>query len=187
MEDIQIIQLYRKRDEQAIQETEKKYGGFCYQISYHILENHEDAGECVSDTWLNTWESIPPQNPTSLQAYVGKIVRNISLNVWKKKHAKKRYAGMEMLFSELEECLEDGQSVENQIEMQELTKAINEWLRMLKKEDRNLFLQRYWFGYPVKELANQRKESAKKLSVRLFRLRASLKKNLEKEGFSYVP
>lgn len=92
MEDLQIVNLYWKRDERAIQETERKYGGYCYSIALNILSDNEDAEECVNDTYHQTWKSIPPNRPKSLKAWLGKICRNLALNLWNKNHAQKRYA-----------------------------------------------------------------------------------------------
>lgn len=182
MNDSDIIKLYWERNEHALAETSEKYGHFCYQIAYDILSIREDSEECVNDTWYQTWNSIPPNLPFSLRAYLGKITRNLSLNLWKKNHAQKRYSGMDVILDELSECIPSSALVEQTIVAKELTALINTWLKSLKKNDRILFVRRYWLGKPVKELAEECGISEKSMALKLFRLRAGLKKVLEKEG-----
>lgn len=119
MEDSQIIELYWQRNETAISETRQKYGNFCYSIAKNILSLHEDAEECVNDTFHQVWQSIPTQRPDKFRAWLGKITRNISLNLWNKNHRQKRYAGMTELLSELEDCIPSPQTVEREIEEKE--------------------------------------------------------------------
>lgn len=184
MEDFRIIDLYWQRDETAIVETDRKYGVFCYSVSKNILSRREDAEECVNDTYRQAWDSMPPQRPERLRAWLGKIVRNLSLNRWNKNHAQKRYSGMERLLSELEDCIPAPEAVEKQIEGRELTEFLNRWLSSLSTEDRVLFLCRYWNGDAVKALAKERGVSQGTVSQKLYRLRQSLKTMLEKEGYS---
>lgn len=105
MNDKQIIDLYFSRSEQSIKETKIKYSSFCRKIAYNILSNNEDTDECENDTYLKIWNSIPPNNPENFKAYIGKITRNIALDIWKKNHTQKRNAGIEILFSEMEDIL----------------------------------------------------------------------------------
>lgn len=182
MEDAQIIELYWQRDEAAISETAHKYGAFCHRIAMNILSVREDAEECVSDTYSQVWNSIPPQRPAQFRVWLGRIVRNISINRWHHTHAQKRCAGAELLLSELEECIPTQVSVEQSLEAHELTAVIDRWLRTLPQDDRKLFLQRYWFGEPLRSLAIQRKMSPGKLAQRMFRLRKKLRAALEQEG-----
>lgn len=183
MEDIQIIELYCQRDEQAIVETSKKYGSFCFSIAKNILSISEDAEECVNDTYHQVWNAIPPQCPVRIRPWIGKIVRNIALNLWNKNHAKKRYAGMEELLSELEDCIPCSQTLEQEIEEKELTEHIDNWLRSLDHADRILFVRRYWNGIALKVLAKEQQIAPGKLAQRMYRLRSSLKSALEKEEF----
>lgn len=155
MEDSQIIGLYFKRDESAITETETKYGAFCHGIALNILSINADADECVNDTYLQAWNSIPPQKPDRLGAWLGRVVRNISFNLWKKNHCQKRYVGMEQLLNELEDCIPSPVTVEREIEEQELTEIINTWLTSLSQNDRILFIRRYWYGETVTMLAQE--------------------------------
>lgn len=182
LEDKQIINLYFSRTEQAIKETKNKYSPFCRKIAFNILSNNEDTDECENDTYLKMWNSIPPNNPTSLKAYIGKITRNIAIDLWKKNHTQKRNTGIEILFSELEDVISSTSHIENEYELTELTSTINKWLSSLSKQEQSLFVLRYWQGESVKNIAKQWNTSPSKLSSKLFRLRKSLKSALEKEG-----
>ena len=184
MEDSQIIGLYFRRDEAAISETAAKYGAYCHGIALNILSIPADADECVNDAFLQAWNSIPPQKPDRLGAWLGKVVRNIALNLWKKNHRQKRHAGMEQLLNELEDCIPAPAAVEREIEEQELTQAINTWLASLPKEDRVLFVRRYWNGEAVAALARENGVSPANMAKRMYRLRQNLKSKLEKEGYS---
>ena len=184
MEDGQIIKLFWDRKEQAVSETAKKYSAYCYAIAYNVLSVKEDAEECVNDTLQKAWDSIPPNQPDNLKAWLGKVCRNVALNLWQKSHAKKRNRGMDLLFSELEECIPSVHTVEKEIENSRISACINRWLRTLPREDRILFVRRYWYGDAVKDLAKERNISPEKLSQKLFRLRKGLKAALEKEDIS---
>lgn len=181
MEDSQIIDLYWNRNENAIAQTAQKYGNFCHAIAFNVLSIHEDAEECVNDTYVQAWNSIPPQRPLMLKAWLGKVVRNLAINLWDKNHAQKRYQGMDLVLDELEECVPAAKTVENAIEDKELGRVISGWLRTLKEDDRNLFVRRYWSGESVNDLADEWGISPNKLAQRMFRLRNSLKAALEKE------
>lgn len=184
MEDTAIIGLFFSRDEAAISETAAKYGTFCHRIALNILSVDADADECVNDAYLRAWNSIPPQKPDRLGAWLGRIVRNIAYDLWKKNHRRKRYAGMEELLSELEECIPAPVTVEHVIEEQELTEAINRWLSALPQNDRVLFMRRYWNGEAVNVLAREAGSSPANMAKRMYRLRQNLKLMLEKEGYS---
>ncbi len=184
MEDLQIIDLYWQRDEAAITETDKKYGPFCHRIAKNILSVREDAEECVNDTYQRAWNSMPPQRPDKLRAWLGKVVRNISLNRWNRNHAQKRYNGMDRLLSELEDCVPSPETLEKTLEAAELVKFLNQWLASLCREDRALFLRRYWNGEAVKDLAREQGAAQGTTAQRLYRLRQNLKSALEKEGYS---
>ena len=184
MEDSQIIGLYFKRDEAAISETAAKYGAFCRGIALNILSINADADECVNDTYLRAWNSIPPQKPDKLGAWLGKVVRNIAFDLWKKNHRKKRYSGMEQLMNELEDCIPSHVTVESEIEEQELTEVINAWLASLPQSDRILFMRRYWNGETVAALARESGISAANMAKKMYRLRQNLKSKLETEGYS---
>ncbi|MCI8306892.1 MAG: sigma-70 family RNA polymerase sigma factor [Lachnospiraceae bacterium] len=179
MDDIAIVELYHRRNEQAISESEKKYGVLCRSIAMHLLGIREDAEECVNDTWHAAWNKMPPDRPCALDAFLGRITRNLSVSRWRREHAKKRYNGIEVLLSELEDCVPAPGKVEESLERKQLAQIISVWLDSLSSEDRRLFVRRYWYGDPVKKLAAGRGENANTLSQRLLRLRKDLKAFLE--------
>lgn len=181
MEDEKIIALYWARNPDAIRCTAEKYGGFCGRIAGNILSDARDAEECVSDTYQHTWESVPPSRPAALRAYLGQIVRNLCLSRYRANRARKRYAGMEQMLEELEECLPGRESVEQAMEAKELSALLNRWLDTLEKDDRTLFVRRYWYGDSVSALARQRGRTANQVSLRLYRMRQSLRELLEQE------
>lgn len=182
MDDNAIIALYHARNERAIKETSNKYGAFCRRIALNILSLREDAEECVSDTWLTAWNRMPPERPNHLRAFLGRIVRNLSISRYRAIHAQKRFAGMEILLSELEECVPHPDTVERRLEAEALTQLLNSWLDGLSPEDRALFVRRYWCGEGIKQLAAISGMSANLVSQRLLRLRKRLKDHLEVEG-----
>ena len=184
MEDIQIIDLYFKRDEIAVSETAAKYGAFCHGIALNILSINADAEECVNDTYLQAWNSMPPQRPVKLGAWLGKVVRNIAINLWNKNHRQKRYAGIEHILDELEDCIPAPQTIESEIEEKELTKVIDEWLLSLSQTDRILFVRRYWNGEALNKLAKESGMSPNRLAKKMYNIRNNLKLTLEQEGYS---
>lgn len=182
MDDKQIVDLYFARDEQAIAETEQKYGRFCLRISMNVLGVREDAEECVSDTYLSAWKQIPPTVPMSLKAFLGRIVRNLSISRFRSMRAKKRYSGMEVLLSELGDCVPSSENVEQAMEAKELSGYISEWLDSLSAEDCALFVRRYWFGDGVQDLAEKCGITAAQMAQRMLRLRKGLRTALEQKG-----
>jgi len=183
MDDDMILDLYWERSESAINETAKKYGHYCFAITNNILQNNEDAEECVNDTYLKTWENIPPQRPTIFRAFLGKIARNLSLNKYKEQKTKKR-GGYEiaLIFSELEDCISSGNNIETEYESSLIVEAINSFLLSLKKESRIVFVRRYWYADSIGEIAARFFMSESKVKSMLFRTRYTLKKHLENEG-----
>lgn len=182
MEDQQIIELYFSRDESALAETAKKYGTFCLRIAMNVLTVKEDAEECVNDTYHTAWNQIPPTKPDSFKAFLGKIVRNCSISKYRALHARKRFNGLEVMLSELNDCVPASGDVEQEIEAKELTGHINEWLAGLAAEDRVLFVRRYWYGDEVRVLAKRCGSSAAQMSQRMLRLRRKLRTFLEEKG-----
>ncbi|MBR2046236.1 MAG: sigma-70 family RNA polymerase sigma factor [Agathobacter sp.] len=182
MEDKQIIDLYFQRNETAIAETSAKYGAFCHKIAMNILSIHEDAEECVNDTYLHVWNQIPPTNPCSFRAFLGRITRNISISRFRALRAKKRYNGVELMLSELEECVPASSNVEQTIEAKELSSYINAWLYLQSEKDTVLFIRRYWYGDSVQDLAKKSGTTATKMAQTMLRLRKSLKAYLEQKG-----
>ncbi len=182
MKDNEIIDLYWERKETAIAESADKYGSYCHSISYNILHNNEDADECVNDTWLGAWKSMPPQRPERLSTYLGKITRNLSLNRFKKYTAEKRGLGQtELVLSELEDCIPDETSVEQIVDEMLLVKTINDFLYTQPEQKRNIFIRRYWYLFPIKDIAAVYDMSESKVASLLFRMRNDLKTHLEKE------
>ena len=183
MEDSEIIGLYWRRAEQAISATEEKYGGYCAAIAVGILNDPEDAKECVNDTWLSAWNSIPPQKPERLSIYLGRLTRNLSLNRAKARAAEKRGGGQrELALAEPEECVPDPRGVEEAVEEQELTAALNKFLYAQSAPRRNIFIRRYWYLVPIRELAGEFGMSERAMTSLLFRMRGQLKRFLEQEG-----
>ena len=182
MDDKQIIELYFERNEQAIKETETKYGAFCHRIAMNILGIHEDAEECVNDTYYSVWKQIPPTVPEVFKVYLGRITRNLSISRFRAMRAKKRYSSMEIMLSELNDCVPSSSNVEQTIEVIQLSDYISEWLDSLPEEDCALFVRRYWFGDEVQELAKKCGITAAKMAQRMLRLRKSLKAALEQKG-----
>lgn len=184
MEDQKIIDLYWQRSEQAIQETDAKYGGYCFSIAYNILTNREDSEESVSDTYLSAWHAMPPKRPGILSAFLGKITRHISIDRWRRRSAQKRGGGEIVLaLEELEDCLSDGYSTEEAVQKKELAVFINRFLDTLPETERNIFLCRYWYVDPVKDIADTFGFSVGKVNSMLFRTREKLRRTLEKEGY----
>lgn len=185
MRDSDIIDLYWERNEKAIAATADKYGSYCYSIAYNILYNHEDAEECVNNTWLGAWNSMPPQRPNCLSAWLGKIVRNLSLNRFKQYNAKKRGSGQtELVLSELEDCIPSQTSVERVVDEMIFVEAINQFLYAMPEQKRNIFIRRYWYLYPVRDIAKAYGMSESKVISMLFRMRKELRVHLEKEGIT---
>ena len=181
MDDSKIIALYMARSEQAISETSEKYGGYCYSIAYRILQSREDAQECVNDTYLRAWNAIPPNHPKQLQTYLGKITRNLALNRWQMLSAQKRDAGQTVqILDELLECLPAGE--DTALDKLLLKDVLDRFLGTLPVQTRKMFVRRYWYMSPVKEIAEEYGLSESKVTVTLFRTRKKLKSVLEKEG-----
>lgn len=181
MTDEQIIRLYFDRDQAAIAETDRKYGAYCYSIASNLL-GREDSEECVNDTYHTAWTRIPPEVPQSLKAYLGRIVRNISISRFRRSHAQKRNNGTDVLLSELEDCLPSAETVESEVDSRELSRLISSWLATLSGDDRALFVLRYWHGAAVQDLAEKCGCTPNALSLRIRRLRKSLKYYLEAKG-----
>lgn len=180
MEDQTIIELYWKRDEDAILHTQNKYGGACHTIANNILGNPQDAEECVNDSYLKVWNLIPPERPRSLFAFLSRIVRNISLDRYRFNRAEKRSRGADVMFSELEECLSDESLAQTSEEG--VVDALNSFLKTLDKENRLLFVRRYWYMDSNETLAKMFSVSENIIRQRLFRTREKLRDFLKKEG-----
>lgn len=182
MNDSEIIALYWQRSETALEATEKKYGKLCRHIAMNILQNSEDAEECVNDTYLGAWNAIPPQKPAVLSAYLCRIARNCALKKYHYNNSKKRNAQVEISLTELENCLAQTTESAYACETEIAAKAISKFLRTLNYENRNVFMRRYWFFDSVSDIADRFSISESKVKSILFRTRGKLKKFLMKEG-----
>ena len=179
MEDEAIIALYFARDERAITETEQKYGSRCRKLGIRILGNPQDAEECCNDVWLKVWNTIPPQHPTHFSAYLVRLMRNAALNLYERLHAEKRGGTQTaVLLEELAECLAAPDDVEAEITEAETGEMLRAFLRNVPAEARNLFILRYVYMLPVKEIAERNQISVSKVKVTLYRTRQELKQYL---------
>lgn len=184
MEDTQIIDLYWNRDQGAIAATAGKYGGFLHTLSWNILRSHHDAEECVNDTYFRAWNAIPPERPGAFRAWLGRIVRNLSIDRWKADRAQRRGIGMEVLLGELDECVPDWQGPEQAAEERVLAEHISAFLRTQSPENRYMFLRRYWYGEDIAAIAKGLNCGESRVKSALFRTRKALRAFLEKEGIA---
>lgn len=185
MDDKEIIELYYNRDEKAIEETSTKYGNFCYTIAYNILSDKEDSEECLNDTWLGVWNSIPPTQPKSLKYYLAGIVRNLSLKLFRNKHRQKRNEdNVSYVLDEIEEITRDTVNIEDEVGERELERSMNVFLRTLTEKERCIFLRRYYFMDGLKEISKKSNMSETAVAVNLARTRKKMKEYLIKEGYS---
>ena len=175
MEDNQIIELYWNRNEKAISETDKKYGKYCNYIAYNILQNAEDSNECVNDTYLRTWNTIPPQRPTVFKLFIAKITRNLAIDKYRKN---KHKSIMEEVLDELKDCTTN-KSVENEVEYSELLKNINIFLDNLSIDKRRIFIDRYWSFDSIENISNKYELKKGNIKMILSRTRKDLKEYLE--------
>ncbi|MCD8007165.1 MAG: sigma-70 family RNA polymerase sigma factor [Oscillospiraceae bacterium] len=183
MDDNLIIELYWARSENAISETDKKYGGYLKTISYNILYNREDSLEAVNDTYLKAWDSMPPQKPNVLSAYLGKITRRISLNKRRDKRAEKRGGGeIDLVLDELSENIPSGFSVEQEVDAKALTETLNRFLGSLKETERDMFMRRYWYMDSISDIAAMFGCGESKVKTTLYRTRQKLLAAIESEG-----
>ncbi len=183
MEDQKIIALYWQRAEQAITETQKKYGAYCYAIAQGIMHSAEDSKEIVSDTWLAAWNAIPPQSPRILKAFLSRITRNLSLDYWYHSQAEKRGGGeIPLALDELSECIGTMTTVESEYDGKELEQAIDRFVKDLPGNQQQVFLRRYWYLDPIDKIAGDLGYSHSKVTSMLMRQRKKLKQYLDKEG-----
>ena len=180
MEDERIVELYLERSETAIAETQKKYGKYCHYIAYNILNSNPDAEECVNDTYLRVWDSIPPQKPKLFKSFIGRITRNLALDRYDRERALKRRGNTELVFEEIGECVpeDDGRDMTDEIALRD---AINGFLASLPEETRIIFMRRYWYLSPVAHIAGDLGLSVSNVKVILMRTRKKFKAYLEKE------
>lgn len=184
MDDSKIIELFYERSEQAIVELSKKYGSLCIKVANNILNNRLDSEECVNDAYLGAWNTIPPQKPDPLLSYLCRIVRNLAVKKYHSNTAAKRNSTYDVSLDELENCFPVSDSTENKVDTRETARIIDRFLETLDKEDRIMFVRRYWFADSITDLAELFHTSNHNISVRLFRIREKLKKHLIREGVS---
>ena len=184
MEDKQIVDLYWARKENAIHETAVKYGKYCHSIAYTILQDQQDAEESVNDTYMDAWNTMPPNRPSVLSTFLGKITRRISIDRWRIRSAKKRGGDeVTLALDELEECVRGSDDVELQAQRNELIAAMHSFLDNLPDTERRIFLLRYWYLEPIQSIANQYGFTQSKVASMLQRIRCKLRRQLEKEGY----
>lgn len=183
LEDSNIIALFFARAEQAIVELSAKYGAACSRIAANILKNDLDAEECVNDTYLAAWNTIPPQKPEPLRTYIFRIVRNIAIAKYHANTCKKRNSHYDAAFEELEDCFAASTTVEQEISAKELSQQIDRFLAALDEESQVLFVRRYWYSDSISDIAARFRTSNNNVSVRLSRIRSKLKTQLKQEGF----
>lgn len=180
MKDIQIIELFFRRAEEAISRLAEKYGAMCLAIAQRILWDQRDSEECVNDTWVQTWNAIPPQRPAYLGGFVGRITRNLALDRLDYNRAQKRGSTLEETFEELNDSLPDpGDRITDEVTFHDF---LNRFLRQQSEEARRYFLRRYWYGMSVREIAQECGVGEEKVKSALFRLRNKLRQAMEKEG-----
>lgn len=182
MNDSEIIELFFERSEQAIAELSQKYEKLCMKIAMDILDNPSDAEECVNDTYLGVWNSIPPQRPNPLIAYVCRITRNLSINRYRANTAQKRKSNYDLALEELQNCIPSPTTPQEEYSARELACLLNSFLATLDADNRSMFVRRYWYSESVKDIAAAFETSPHYISVRLNRTREKLKKYLRKEG-----
>lgn len=182
MDDKDIIKLYFDRDEAAIKETDQKYRPYCFSISNNILADCKTAEECVNDTYLTTWNTIPPQNPNVFKLFLAKITRNISLDSYRKIHAEKRGGGqMPLILDELDEAIPSSYDLEEEVLYRDLVRVLDDFVNNLSEEDKTIFIKRYFYAMPIKEIATNSNYKYNNLVTKLHRLRKKLKDSLESE------
>lgn len=183
MEDHAIVELYWQRSDSAIPETEKKYGSYCHSIAYGICASHEDAEECVNDTWLKAWNQMPDKRPRLLSVFLGGITRNFAIDRYRSDTRQKRGGGETALaLDELAGCIPAAEDTESLFEVGELERAIDFFTASLPETERRMFLARYWFVLPVAEIAARLDMSQSRVKSSLFRMRKRLRAFLKEEG-----
>ena len=184
MDDKQIVELYWQRDEHAIEATAAKYGPYCMKISRNILEDRADSEENVNDTYLHAWNAMPPQRPAILQAFLGKIARNLALNRYKAKSAQKRQGdALALSFDELDDCAVSLSGPESETAAAELGASISAFLRTQSEDARSMFILRYFYCDSIEEISSRFGCGESRVKTTLLRTRRKLKQHLIKEGY----
>lgn len=184
MDDNAIVEMFFERNERAISAIGEKYGGYCRTIAMNILGNDQETDECLNDTYLKAWESIPPEKPRVLSAFLAKITRNLAIDRYRKNRSRKRGGNeTELIFEELESCVSAGGSVEAAAERREILTAVNRFLKNLPAKNRIMFVSRYCYCESVRSIAARFGVKENNVSVTLNRTRTRLREYLKKEGY----
>ena len=182
MEDLEIVKLYWDKDEKAILETKNKYENYCFSISYNILHNSEDCKEVLNDTYLATWNAIPPAHPINLSTFIGKITRRLSINKYRLLNAEKRGGNdVTLSFDEIEDCIADN-NINESLSTELLAETINEFLETLKENERKVFVCRYWYFDSIEDICKRFSYGQSKVKMMLKRTRDKLKEYLISQG-----
>lgn len=184
LDDSKIIDLFFERSEQAIIELSQKYGHICSKVASNILNNELDVEECVNEAYLAAWNTIPPQNPKPLLTYICRIVRNLSIKKYHSNTALKRNTYYDVVLNEIEGCIPSATTVEDEYSTKELAHSIDRFLDTLDKENRIIFVRRYWYSDSISDIAEKLQISNHNVSVKLSRTRKKLKRYLMKEGIA---
>ena len=183
MTDRELLDLYWARREEAVAETQEKYGSWCRTIARNILDDGRDAEECVNDTWLAAWNAMPPHRPARLSTFLGKHTSNLSFNSYKAQRADKRGGGqLPLVLDELGECVSGREDVEGAVDRKELIRALDDFLTALPRRSRDLFVRRYWYADPIAAIARRYGRTEGSVAMDLSRTRRKLKAYLEAEG-----
>ncbi|MCM1307327.1 MAG: RNA polymerase sigma factor [Butyrivibrio sp.] len=182
MNDNEIIDLFFKRSEKAITHLSDKYGYVLMKVSMNLVNNYSDAEECLNDAYLNVWNAIPPQTPKYLLAFVCRIVRNISIDRYRRDNAQKRNGNYDLCIEELEECIASKKSIDEEITESELAACINEFLGTLGELEQMIFVRRFWYFDTYEDIASKANIRANTIRVRIFRTKAKMKAFLEERG-----
>ncbi len=185
MEDNKIIDLFFERSEKAIIELSNKYEPVCMKVSMNVLNNKQDAEECVNDSYLAVWNAIPPEKPNPLIAFLCKIVRNISINRYKYNSMKKRNSNYDLCLEELEDCVSDSACTEDNVSASELSGYINDFLESLNETNQMLFVRRYWFMDSYADLSTLTGFKEGAIRTRIARIKNDLMKYLIERGVNF--
>ncbi|MCD7739515.1 MAG: sigma-70 family RNA polymerase sigma factor [Lachnospiraceae bacterium] len=186
MRDSEIVALYWERDEEALLETEKKYGRYLKKIAFNVLADFEDSEECVNDTYLKAWNSMPTQKPEFLSTYLGALTRRRAIDLFRRRNSRRRIGSQyAVALEELEDCISAGNITEQEVDEHILREVINAWLKTISQEGRDVFIGRYYFHDSLEDIAGYCRFSVPKVKSMLHRLRLGLKTYLEEEGFYY--
>ena len=186
LSDETIIDLYWDRNEKAIEETDRKYGKYLFAVAYNIVYDSMDCEECLNDTYLSTWNTIPPKRPTVFQAFLTRIMRNQAVDKFRTRSAAKRIPSELMIsLDELEDCIANDLSIEEEIEVKELARALNNYLRSLPEREQFIFVCRYYYADKIASIAKMLKISEPTVFRSLTDMRNGLREHLEKEGIAY--